>query len=235
MYFIKKITLKEGKEYVSSQIVGHTKNKIAGALILLENVAREFVKEEYGANAYVQSKILDIHKIEQVCEPIVDGMLLYRLNDDPHRIHVYQRKTEVIYQSGWFSSAKVPVFQFKRTHIIELEQCEGISISETNANVPSSIPRVEMVPFGPAGIKVPKPMTVVPICNLIDELKKCARIKARFISVNASNTANKPIIQVDKEVKIAEVNSALAVTAVPAEAAVIIEHYPEKITGDTSN
>ncbi|XWV25871.1 hypothetical protein QJ857_gp1210 [Tupanvirus soda lake] len=223
MYFIKKITLKEGKEYESSQIVGHTKNKIAGALILLENVARDFVREEYGAKAYEQSKILDIHKIEQVCEPIVDGMLLYRLNDDPHRIHVYQRRTEVIDQNGWFSSAKIPVPQFKRTHIIELEQCEGISISESNANIASTISQVEMVPLGPAGIKVPKPMTVAPICDLIDELKKCARFKARFASVNASNTANKPAVEVDKDAKIAEVNAALTVTTTANEVAVIID------------
>ncbi|XWV24634.1 hypothetical protein QJ856_gp1150 [Tupanvirus deep ocean] len=235
MYFIKKITLKDGKEYVSSQIVGHTKNKIAGALVLLDSVAREFVKEEYGAKAYEQSKILDIHKIEQVCEPIVDGMLLYRLNDDPHRVHVYQRRTEVIDQNGWFSSAKIPVPQFKRTHIIELEQCESVSISETNANIASAIPSVEMVPLGPAGIKVPKPMTVAPICDLIDELKKCARFKARFISVNASNTANKPFVEVDKDTKISEVKAALTVTTVPSETSVIVDQYSEKNTNDASN
>jgi len=182
MYIIKLITLKDNKEYISSKVVECTDKKISAALILLDNVARNFVKKKFGENAYEQSKVLDIHKIDQICEPLVDGMLLYRLNDDPHRIHIYQKITEVIDQNGWFSTSKVPQSQFKKTHIFELEESSVIGLAE--ANVSSVIPKVEMVPIGPAGVKVPKPMTIAPMCNLINELRDCAKFKAQYASID---------------------------------------------------
>jgi hypothetical protein len=178
MYIIKKITV-NGENYQSSKIIEHTNKKITSALILLENCARNFVKEEFGIKSFEQAKILNIHKIDQVCEPIVDGMLLYRLNDDPHRIHVYQRRSEVIDLNGWFSKSKVSQAQFKRTHIFELEEYARLGIGNDFDPI-SVIPQIEMIPIGSAGIKIPKLMTIGPMVNLFDELKKSDKFKARF-------------------------------------------------------
>lgn len=183
-YVIKLIVLKDNKEYLSSKIVDNTNKKISVALILLENAARNFVKEEFGVKAYELSKILDIHKIDQVNEPIVDSMLLYRINDDPHRINVYQKRTEVIDQNGWFSTTKVPQSYFKRTHIFELEEYNGFCVNDADTNVSPIVPQIKMIPVGPAKIKIPEPMTVSPICNMIEELKKSPKFKSLFVSAN---------------------------------------------------
>lgn len=179
MYIIKKIELDNGM-YKSSKIIDHTTKKIATALMLLETNVRNFVKEEFGTKAYEQSKIIDIHQIDQVCEPIVDSMLLYRLSDDPHSIHIYQRRTEVIDQSGWFTTGKVSQTTFKRTHIFELDEYTGLSPDEASSSSTNNYePHVEMVAIGPnKKIKIPKEMTTIPMFDLIDELKKSDRFRS---------------------------------------------------------
>lgn len=186
MYFIKKIAVND-KLYKSSRIVDYTNNKISTALMLLENAARNYIKEEFGREASEQAKILDIYGFEQVSEPIDDCVLLYRLGDDPHHIHVYRKKTFRTEKPGYiYGSTIVEEKFFKRTHIFELEECEDINIIT---------PQVEMVPVGFAGIKIPKPLTVAPFCNLISELKKSPKFQARFIETNAG----KKSIQYDKQ------------------------------------
>lgn len=182
MYVIKRITLNDGV-YGSSKIVDHTNQTIGTALALFEACARNFVKEEFGTQAYEQSAVLDIHSVDQVAEPIVDCMLLYRLADDPHTIHVYQRRTVVVDQNGWFSSTKVTHQTFTRTHLFELEEYTGIR-GEDSPNSHFAYP-VDMVAFGPAGICVPKPITMAPICNLIEELKRSKRFISRFEYMNS--------------------------------------------------
>jgi dynactin complex subunit len=179
MYVVKNITV-DDKLYKSSKIVNYTTQKISVALALLEECARNFVKEEFGSKAFEQSKIIDIHRIDQVCEPIVDCMLLYRLNEDPHSVHVYQRRTEVVDLAGWFSTSKVPQSFFKKTHIFELEECTAMKTDNIDTCVQTILPKIEMVEFGPAKIKIPKPMTLAPICNLIDDLKKSSKFRARL-------------------------------------------------------
>lgn len=198
MYFIKKIILDDKQGYQSSKIVDHTSKTISVALSLLENAVRMFVKDECGREAADQIKIIDIYKFDQVNEPMIDSMLLYRLTDDPHRIHVYQKKTTVVKVSGYiWGTSDTPTTFFRRTHIFELEEYSGsispgtqntINIPNSeNTNVPSILPQVEMVPIGPARIKIPKPMTLAPMCNLIDELKKSAKFKFRQDLVNSAN------------------------------------------------
>ena len=198
MYIIKKISV-DDKVYQSSKIIDHTNKKISSALVLLENCARNFVKEEFGARSFEQSKVLDIHKIDQVCEPIIDGMLLYRLNDDPHRIHIYQRRTEVI-DNGWIRTYHVPQSTFRKTHIFELEECTDFKLDENkNSKIPSDILEVEMV-VGPAGIKIPEPMTHGPSLNLLNDLKKSPKFKERFISGNTIiNNKSVSVIKITEE------------------------------------
>lgn len=187
MYVIKKINV-DGDVYMSSQIANYTNNKIAAALILLEMTAKDFVREEIGRDAAEQSKIIDILSVDQINEPLIDTILLYRLSDDPQRIHVYQRKTVVSKESGiiWGERDTV-ITKFKRTVVFEIEECVNFKLASSENK--SSEP-VDMVPVGPAKICVPKPMTIAPMCDVIDELKKSSRFQMRF----AHTAANMEIV-----------------------------------------
>ncbi|AAV50853.1 hypothetical protein [Niemeyer virus] len=180
MYFVKKINLDSEKQYKSSEIVEHVNKSISSALSALENVARTFVKEECGREAGEQVKIIEIHDFNQVNEPTVDSMLLYRLIDDKHRIFVYQKKTTISKVSAWtWGTNDVVTSQFGRICIFELEEYNKLSVPSFQNQI-FFTPNEEMVAVGPAKIRIPKPMTMAPMCDLIDELKKSPKFKARF-------------------------------------------------------
>jgi hypothetical protein len=168
MYIVKEI-LVDGELYISSSIDACAGQRISTALITLESRAREYVKKEFGMSAYRDAKIIDIHDISQVNEPLNDGVLLYRLESDPHKIMVYRKKTSTVNLSGWVSSYESSKSIFGRIIIFELEDCsiiEGNNVTET-----------EMVSVGKAGISIPIQYTVAPGRDLIDELKKSERFK----------------------------------------------------------
>lgn len=186
MYFIKKITIDATLRYQSSMIVDHTNKKISTAILLLENSVRSFVKDECGREAGEKIKIIDIHNIDQVNEPPLDSVLLYRLTENPHRVIVYQKKTTINKVKGWaWGESDTVVTSFRQTHLFELEEYVNL-----NCNVPSN-PNIqiqvheEMISTGPSGIKIPKQMTLAPICNLLDELRKSPKFVER-----ANSSAN---------------------------------------------
>lgn len=173
MYLIKKIKV-DDKLYLSSHIVNHTGNKqISQGIKLLESAVRNFVREEIGRDASENSKIIDIHSLDQVSEPLIDGILLYRLDDNPHQIHVYQRKTVITKQTNWtWGTSDVPVTTYKRVYIFELEEYENITAV--------GIEEIEMINYGPARIRIPKKMTLEPMSLVITELKCSDRFKKRL-------------------------------------------------------
>lgn len=182
MYLIKKITISDKNFYLTSKIINHTNKTISAALILLENAALENVREENGRNAYEQTKIIDIHSLEQINEPLLDSILLYRLSGDPHRILVYQKKTSIIKSNNWtWGTSDIPISQFRLINYFELEEYNGKFDTNIENNIPT--PPIEMVQFGK--IKIPKQMTIAPMCHLINELKGSERFKARFTYINS--------------------------------------------------
>lgn len=171
MYIIKNITTIDNT-YLSSKIIDHTFDTIKSALALLEICSKNYVKEQFGQVAYDNSKIIDILNLDQIVEPQIDGILLYRLIDDPHRIHVYERRTKMVEQSGWLRSYQAPTPTFNKTGIYELEEYEKV---KTDGNPESRIINndnhlTEMVTIG--NIKIPKIMTIQPMASLISELKQ---------------------------------------------------------------
>lgn len=175
MYFIKKITLDDKQSYQSSQIVDHCTNQVSGKS-LLENAIKTFTKEEYGRDAAEQIKILDIKDLTQVNEPIVDGILAYRLQDDPNRVHIYQRRTNITQVKNWtWGMSDTTVISFRRTNIFELEEYSNlnvgaISITETKETVTFISPRTRIIK--PSGF------------NFIEHLKNSPRFQARLKLVN---------------------------------------------------
>jgi len=129
MHFIKRITFDDKNNYLTSKIIAHTNRGIAAGIQLLERVVKDFVRDERGLEAESSAKIIDIHKIEQVSEPIVDGILLYRLENDPHRILVYQRKTTVVPLTSWtWRTIDTATPSFYRTNLFELEENENFKV-----------------------------------------------------------------------------------------------------------
>lgn len=181
MYFIKKITV-ENDKYILSEIINHTKT-ISNALALLEKNVKDHIKEECGKQIATDCKIIDILNVSQIYEPTIDTMLVYRIGSDSNRLHVYQRKTSLV--AGYFVNGLVS--DFRKTQIFEIEEytlgaSESTQSTQSAQSSLSTIP--EMVAVGPAGIKIPIQMTLVPIAGLIDELKKSKRFLDRLQSTD---------------------------------------------------
>lgn len=122
MFFIKKIDLDECKCYKSSSIANYT-TEANEAKALLDKTVIDFVRIEKGREACEKTKIIDINNLDQVNEPLIDCILLYRLIDNPDRIYVYQKNTIVIKQKTWtWDTIDVLVSKFRQTNIFELEE-----------------------------------------------------------------------------------------------------------------
>jgi len=176
MHLIKNISV-DGDKYVSSKIVARTpSNSFAVAQELLIATAIEMVKEEFGREAAKKSKVIDIHSLDQINAPLLDGMLLYRLTECPEVIMIYQKRTTSIKQEGYLWSSEVSMTEFRKTNLLEIEASD-MTLSSARPEV--YCPPVEMVPAGPSGkIQIPKPMQQSPICDLIEELKRSVRFQS---------------------------------------------------------
>lgn len=199
MYFIKKITLDSKKNYQVSKIIKHTNKTISVALKLLESSVREYIYDECGREASIQTSITDIDKIENIVEPILDGIVLYRLESDMFRIFVYKKKTTT--SQGWIKTSFTSTFYL--ANIFELEEYTysidilNNSINVLNSKTDTMDPPGGMVAIGPAKIKIPKLMTVAPMINLIDELKKSDKFKNRFESISKNSEIESKISQIE--------------------------------------
>ena len=127
MYIIKKITIGNNGTlgtYESSETVDYTEI-LEESQTLLEKVTRNFVKKMYGVEALRSICIATIHGLEQVCEPPVDGILLYRLEDNLNKILVFQRKTTVVHHEATllWKAYSLPITFFGKIAEFEVEEC----------------------------------------------------------------------------------------------------------------
>lgn len=172
MHLVKLIKV-DNNEYISSESKTYVHANIAEARMFYHAYIRDWVRETYGSDA-AEFKIIDILKLDQCASPKVDGLLFYRLESDPEKIHIYQRKTEVITLTGWTGKYEDVATTFKRIYIFELENFDKLqSGSQTFTNQ-----HHEMVDFGK--IKAPRLLTEAPLCDLIIELKNSDKFKKRF-------------------------------------------------------
>lgn len=154
MYIIKLISVNDEK-YLSSKFVDCTSKSIKPALDLLDAAIRNYVKEEMGKEGLNNFKIIDIHSLDQVVVPSIDGLTCYRLSDDPHRVFIYQKKTTIVKQSNWtWGQTEIPVTTHQRTAIFELEECE--SMFDTLQDIRNPMPGIEMVKIGQSDLRIPK-------------------------------------------------------------------------------
>ena len=174
MYFIMETTIDDKEVYQSARIVSHTKSA-AQAAVLLQKSAIEYVKEECGNQAAAEAAIIEIKNFNQVNEPLTDKMLIYRLNTQPHTLHIYQRKTKEV---PGYIYGKTTVTVFKKVKVFNL-----IEYSDINSNL-ASVPLKDTVQITMSG-KGSVLNNNAPINNLLDSLKKSPKFQSRYESSNA--------------------------------------------------
>jgi len=187
MYFVlesKETTLNSNTEF-GTTIVDHTFNEIEEARILLETVTRNFVRDEFGKILANSSEIISISKIGEVVEPLVDGVQIYSIKENPDSFYVYHRQSKFVPGLIYGGSTQT---SFKLVRIFQLKEYQKLGSNDRNLNQYSerSISKGitsdtgnEMVPIGNAKVKVPKPMTVSPFADVLDSLKKSDKFLKR--------------------------------------------------------
>jgi len=173
MHFVIKNNINKEGQYLSGEIVGDTTGDISRATSLMEKIIIDFVKDEFGKQHSDSCKIIDVHSLDQVAEPLIDGIRLYRIDTEPQRINVYQRISKQV--SGYVYGQMVQT-EFYRINIFDI-------LSYKNIISPPPAPIPEMVKLGSANIEYPKEMTLSPICDLIEALKS----SPKFLKLKAVN------------------------------------------------
>ena len=121
MYCIIKISIDKTEKYLSSEIIGYVNSDIKD--VMLEQIAINFVKEQRGMQGFDDCKVINIKTFDQVSEPLIDRMLMYRITDDLSKIHVYNRISKQI--SGYVYGQSVTA-EFNKIKIFELIKCETL-------------------------------------------------------------------------------------------------------------
>lgn len=164
MYFIKRIIIDDKQRYQSSVLVNHTFDDLSNALILLENSVRAYVTEIAGREAGALTKIIDIRTLDQVCQPKIDCVLLYRLSMDLNRILVYRKKSNLVQSPNWmWGSTEIVVPSFCLTDIFEIEEY-------TNPIMNIIPPESSMIIIGPTFVKIPKNIIYQPETEIDNEI-----------------------------------------------------------------
>lgn len=163
--FIKKIKL-DNNIYLESQIIDHVKKETS--INLLEQNVFDFIKEELGREAFEQAKINDVDNLNNIPEPAIDGITLFRIINHPNQIHVYQKKTITTRINNWtWGTSNIFNTQFKRIYIFELEYT-NLTIKNKSSSQKHMIH---------PDIKNQRPTRENPIFNVIQELKNSTKFR----------------------------------------------------------
>jgi len=196
MHFIIKNNIDLDGSFQSNEIVGHTTTGIASAQSQLLSSIRTYVTELAGKEMANSLKIIDIHSFSQVSEPIIDTLLLYRLETDPHSIHVYQRKSSIMPGNLWGEKIKIDFNKIKIFTLVEYDRVSApppppfrsqsereLSIKSglTDSSSPSKTSdNLRSSPKGKSDISV----------DLIQSLKSSPVFKKKFEESNGSNRSS---------------------------------------------
>ncbi len=226
MFFIIKIDFDEKGYFQSFSIQNKSLDDATEAYKTLVNTVKAYVSQECGEKAGADAQVIEIRKIDQVNEPLIDGILLYKLSDVLikswyiNEKHLFKQLLD-----GFFGQSNTLTTKFGKTCLFELVEYE-FDVNQLFKTLPKKkFPKVntdsetkssghfndlhEMVPYGKSNINVPKIMTVKPMSELIRELKDNKFFKSRFnpeINENLTETSdNKNEVPEQKKLEIIEI------------------------------
>ena len=142
-------------------IVKHINGRL-NALSALETECRNFIQNEVG-KLNNGAEIISVSTFDSIKKstPIMDGIHMYRLNDDPDKIYLFKKSTKI--SVGWISNGIESTFDLIKYY--QLIMYEGLQ------NIPTREEKQELITVN-GSIKIPKSATVVPFIDMIAELKK---------------------------------------------------------------
>jgi hypothetical protein len=180
--------------------MSHVSSNITLAQYQLLKEAKIYLSELAGSNVANTMKIIDIHSFDQITEPVIDSILVYRLGIDAHRLHIYQRKTMQVPGRLY---GQTLVTEFKKVKIFELiEYTNPISQKITNNKLNLSTEQPEMVFHGSTNIQVPKYLTMAPMTNVLSSLKtssSCQEISPKLYISGKKSFGNKNRFRFESE------------------------------------
>lgn len=196
MYIVIKELVDEKGFKGRPEIVDGTVGTIKEASTLFLHVVKKYIKNECGTEIADESKIIDIKTFEQICEPLIDTILIYRLENDHSTLYLYRRKTKIIPGTIW-GQTTISEFRLIQVYtLLEFQKYDVIKNEELD---------IEMIPAGPSKILIPKQYTIAPLVNLIAELKTSKHFIARQnMENNCVNIINKELINDSKDKNISK-------------------------------
>jgi hypothetical protein len=136
MYIILRVFLNKLQQPETFQVVKTTKKYISSAMQLLKEAAYETVTELCGIET--PREIITIDNFKQIIEPPIDTAVIYQLSSNPHQLHIYRRKTEIL--SGWiYTSTNVSFRRVCMIVLVDIPSQENTELIQTNhtKNVPN--------------------------------------------------------------------------------------------------
>lgn len=164
MYILLEVTPGPVSDQTNSSIkinaIKHINGRVS-ALTMLEEVSREFIKEEVGKSGD-KAEIATINDLKLIKTPDNDGIYMFKLEDDPDKIFLYQKLTNVIPSNSWIFNNTVES-NFKQLKYYQIVAYEGAS-DFANRNE-----KVEMVTRSKS-MHVPKALTIAPFTSMIKQM-----------------------------------------------------------------
>jgi hypothetical protein len=148
MYFVVRQTHDNNK----IKIVGHAHSDTKIALQSLERCCKKYVSGQQGKQFGQDISVINIATLQDITQPLVDKMLIYRVNDDVSNLYVYCRATNVI-----------PGLIYGRTVCVTFNKMATFSVLPYNdlslSNISSQIPTNTFTQISPPSIPAPPSMT----------------------------------------------------------------------------
>lgn len=130
-------------------------NYISEALYLLTNVCKVEIRNEWGTSES-ENKVIDINDLSQVSEPLIDGVLIYRVVNTPHILYLYQRKTKIVKGMVWGETTTSEFKLIQIYYLIEYDNPKSKIVADSNnENYP-----------------IKKSNSCIDMTSIINELKK---------------------------------------------------------------
>ena len=163
---------------------------ISLAIKQTEQHARTLISKTCGESTALECKVIDILKPEQVNEPLIDTMLIYRITSDPHYLHVWRRMTKVIPGKLYGTTTDT---KYNRVAIFYFKEYTGLKETLEQRSFVPPPPPLEVETINKAGAQVPsqvKGMVSDMLKELVTSPKFQRTVSSKVVTVNTTTTTS---------------------------------------------